>query len=317
MKKAAGKYPPMQFRPNSLKKEAKDSSTGGVEVKGYKPSRSLQRAKKIEKGFNIRDSYYGGQLLGAGVAAGGGALGLAGMKYHTNKMPRATIDDLRKLRDSMGLKAPITRAPGVSFLSGPHYMPGSWFRRKPDMSIRAAYGNIDIPRAKKWGVVAIPEGGAVPLKSVLGVGAHELGHATPGKLKKILGKMYNLPIAAGIGTASTVGAAVFDPDSTASKVMPYVAPVGFVPILAEEARASLTGYKGLKKHRLASGVKIPKGTRRALAGAFLTYGAAAGGSLAAALGARKLRKYLDKSVDKRYSVAEKKALLKKKKAEGK
>jgi hypothetical protein len=94
--------------------------------------------------------------------------------------------------------------------------------------------------------------------------AHELGHASAGTLRRAL--LFNLPIAKSLQIAAPFIALVEDPDSNLSKYAPTIAAAGTVPVLAEEAIASIKGYKALKQLG-----KIPPGAVGRLSKAFGTY----------------------------------------------
>jgi hypothetical protein len=95
--------------------------------------------------------------------------------------------------------------------------------------------------------------------------AHEIGHASAGKLRRAL--MALRPTFRLAGTVSPFIAAFADPDSKLSKYAPVLAAVSGVPILTEEAIASIKGYKALGKIQK----KLPRGSKGALLAAFGTY----------------------------------------------
>jgi hypothetical protein len=103
--------------------------------------------------------------------------------------------------------------------------------------------------------------------------AHELGHA-----KNVKGLLQKLMITRGIGSTAALGMATLGGES-AQEYAPYVAGAGWVPTLAEEARASYLAHKGIKSW----GAKVkPEVLTKALSAVKKKFGAAWGTYLLAA-----------------------------------
>lgn len=120
--------------------------------------------------------------------------------------------------------------------------------------------------------------------------AHELGHAKfqQGRAGRALG-ITGLGRLRGPLALGAVGAgALADPDSKLSKAAPWLAGAASVPLLAEEAGASINGYRGLKRAG-ASRKTLARYLGR-MAPAYGTYLGAAAVPVAAVMAARHIRK---------------------------
>lgn len=110
--------------------------------------------------------------------------------------------------------------------------------------------------------------------------AHELGHAAQNKSKlwrhaNITGRKYG-PLAGMLAGGAMIGYG--DEGSVATRAAPFVTAAGFMPMLADEAAASIRGIRGLKRMGV-SGKQLNK-ARINMLKAFGTYGAmAAAGTL--------------------------------------
>jgi hypothetical protein len=223
--------------------------------------------------------------IGANVL---GALGLApsvlglgmGMGATLSGRRELSAKRLRRLRDYLRARAPIVETfgdPLSKFLGipmGAYATPDEASRMIPFMS------PDEQRRIRQAGVVLT---GSKPPPAIV---AHELGHSSG---SKALLRLHNLGQMA-IGPAGALaGILASDPDESMGKSVGrgalYGAAAGGtvgLPMLIEEARASLRGLRGLE----AAGMRRPlmANSRKALALAFGTYllGALGGGALSGA-----------------------------------
>jgi hypothetical protein len=103
--------------------------------------------------------------------------------------------------------------------------------------------------------------------------AHELGHASMGRVRAAIGKL-RIPLA-GAGLLGGLAALGSD-DNRVSKVAPWITAAGYAPTLGEEALASIKGYRGMKS--LGASPEVLRAARSNLTKAFGTYGAIAAGT---------------------------------------
>lgn len=144
--------------------------------------------------------------------------------------------------------------------------------------------------------------------------AHEYGHAkfsrrAPGRIiqqarlanvSPTFGAKFGLPLGYGsvaLGTGAALTSILSDPDSRMSKAAPWIAAAAMTPMLADEAAATINGYRGLR----AIGAPRPllQSYVKRMGLAYGTYASMAAIPVGAALLARHMKK---KSKERRQAV---------------
>lgn len=220
------------------------------------------------------------------MMAGGGLLhqayGAAVVPPMLGTDPR--LPKFERLKKAMGVRTPydIVKGPGNNAF---HIGPSERYSRRTVEQANRALKSMGLE-----GMNPNPRAGRVFATRQSWPVAHELGHAKfqQRRLGRVLGAT-GVGRVRGIATMAGLGGAVLaDPDSAASKASPWVVGASQVPLLAEEAAASIHGARGLR----AAGA--PRAVRNAfklrMLGAYGTYAGAAALPVAAAVMARRIRK---------------------------
>lgn len=194
--------------------------------------------------------------------------------------------DLEKLKKSLASKVTIFPSPYAG--NAAHYPKGGMFGKGGLLSAIANPGYkaeevkvvgklFDISESEAKRVIS--KGGIFANRRRMPeIIAHELGHAAghdPKRTPKILRALFRAPRLVALAAPVVGGVmAAQDPDSVTAKLAPVGALAMNAPLLADEAAASLRGYKAVKNLG-TYGPKTLKLMRNNMLRAFGTYGAAA------------------------------------------
>lgn len=244
---------------------------------------------KFLAGSALAASGLGGLVIGAPVAA---ALGMSVMG---SSMKNQSSVPVKELAAHMGIEEPVQMGYGTYAYASPKNIKDS-----PEASrqLEGMLGPEDYQKARRAGVILTP----TPGKGDVGVYAHELGHAVSAKKNKILSGVQGFARKGAVQGASVIASALMavapdDAESLVVSAAPAVPALVQAPILAEEALASLRGYKAIKGIGIKD-AKVLKKARGNLIKAFGTYLVGAGIMVAPSAGAVAYRKTQEKKQGK-------------------
>lgn len=234
--------------------------------------------KNVSKGFGAQAA----AGAAVGIPAAVGQLGL--MHRTTSDTDHWTKDDMNRLRKSMKTDVDVRHSHGPAFYS-PNNAPDATYGRKTK-------GFVNMPNAPGVKPGEIPQdfyhlltGKRSNSAAIL---AHELGHSSTGASRLGRAWLKGALLGARGGKALPLANIVLDPDSQQSKMVAPVAGAMQIPLLAEEARASIRGYQGMKGAGYTA--KELAAARKVLGSAWGTYGLGAAATVGGAELARRLKK---------------------------
>jgi hypothetical protein len=263
---------------------AQDQSDPIVQ-EALKDTLTKQRAE-VRKGESAGVTLATAAPIGAAILANKKLLGPSIMRGEAGAS--TSSDQIRQMAQNLGVKTPIMESMGglraARTIPKGGLLPRFLNKLEASMHRDVFKEPADAQRAIKQGLTI------VPLNTGPHISAHELGHVAFGNSS--LGKAtraLRLPAAIGGALTGSMMAGSSDPESTSSKLAPAVSLAGMMPILGEEAMASLKGIKSMREIGL-SPTQISV-ARKQLGKALGTYGLGLGSIASAPYVLRKLRQF--------------------------